>query len=127
MKNTIKGYLLNNMEVTRDVVNELNSWNGCLDFLEAIDMEELDLYLEGLTPTEIANRMFFGYFNPNEDYFRFNAYGNLESLSEYDLEIEPRTYIDEIVEALLENVDNISLYDDELQNMIDQYRETEEE
>ena len=126
MKNTIKGYLLNNMEVTRDVVNELNSWNGCLDFLEAIDMEELDLYLEGLTPTEIANRIFFGDFNPNDDYFRFNAYANLESFDAWDLEEEYKTYIDEIIEALLDNIGNITVDDDELEELLEQY-ETEEE
>ena len=122
MKNTIKGYLLNNMEVTMDLVNQLNSWNNCLNHLEAIDMEELDLYLEGLTPTEIANKMFFGDFNPNKDYFRFNAYANLESFDAWDLEEEYKTYIDEIVEALLENMDDITIYDDELKDMLVKYR-----
>ena len=126
MKNTIKGYLLNNMEVTMDLVNQLNSWNGCLKFLEVIDMEELDFHLEGLTPTEIVNKMFFGDFNPNEDYFRFNAYANLESFDAWDLEEEYKTYIDKIVDALLNNIGNITVYDDELEELLEQY-ETEEE
>ena len=45
MKNTIKNYLLNNMEVTVDVVRELNNWNGCLEHLNVLDMELLDDYL----------------------------------------------------------------------------------
>ena len=127
MKNTIKGYLLKNMEVTRDLVFRLNNWNSCLDYLDVLDIEYLDEYLDGCTPTEIANKIFYGDFNPNDNYFRFNAYANLESLNEYKLERWYSIYIDEIVDALLENIDSISIYDDELQDMLDQYMEAEEE
>ena len=123
MKNTIKDYLLNNMEVTRELVFELNSWNSCLDYLDVVDMYYLDDYLDGLTPMEIANKIFYGDFNPNHSYFRFNAYANLESLDAYDLEDEYRTYIDEIVDALLRNIDNIDIYDDELKDLIEAYEE----
>ena len=126
MKNTIKGYLLNNMEALREVVAELNSWNSCLDYLEVFDMEELDDALEGYTPTEVANKIFYGNFNPNDNYVRFNAYANLESFNEWELEDEYKHYIDEIVEALLDNIDDIEIYDDELQELIDQYMEAEE-
>ena len=129
MKNTIKEYLLNNMEVTKEVVHYLNSWNSCLDYLEVCNMEDLDECLEGYEPSEIINMIFYGdgTFNPNRDYFRFDAYGNLESLDEYDLEVEYKLYLDEIVEALLENMDNIDIYDDELQDMLDKIREEKEE
>jgi hypothetical protein len=30
-------------------------------------------------------RMFFGQYNPNHDFFKFNGYGNLESISDYDI------------------------------------------
>ena len=129
MKNTIKEYLLNNMEVTKEVVHYLNSWNSCLDYLEVCNMEDLDECLEGYEPSEIINMIFYGdgTFNPNCDYFKFDAYGNLESLDEYDLEVEYKLYIDEIVEALLENMDNIDIFDDELQDMLDKIREEKEE
>ena len=129
MKNTIKEYLLNNMEVTKEVVHYLNSWNSCLDYLEVCNMEDLDECLEGYESSEIINMIFYGdgTFSPNCDYFRFNAYGNLESLDEYDLECEYKLYIDEIVEALLENMDNIDIFDDELQDMLDKIREEKEE
>ena len=122
MKNEIKNYLLNNMKVTRDVVNELNCWDGCLEFLEVYYMEDLDYYLEGHTPSEILNKMFYGDFNPNDSYFRFDAYDNLESFNEWDLEERYKMYIDEIIGALLENMDDIEIYDDELKEMLIKYR-----
>ena len=129
MKNTIKEYLLNNMEVTKEVVHYLNSWNSCLDYLEVCNMEDLDECLEGYEPSEIINMIFYGdgTFSPNCDYFRFNGYGNLESLDEYDLESEYKLYINEIVESLLENMDNIEIFDDELQDMLEKYREEKED
>ena len=127
MKNTIKNYLLNNMEVTVDVVRELNNWNGCLEHLNVLDMELLDDCLHDCDATEIANKIFYGNFNPNHDYFRFNAYDNLESLSVYDLEDEYKSYIDEIVEELLYHMNAIDIYDDELNELLEQYEECEAE
>ena len=123
MKNTIKGYLLNNTEEIMEVVQELNSWNGCLEHLEVIDMEYLNDYLHDLDPIEIANKIFFGDFNPNHDYFRFNAYNNLESFEAWELEDEYKKYIDEIVENLIYYKDAITLSDDELNELLEQYEE----
>ena len=122
MKNTIKRYLLNNMETTRDVVNELNWYNNCLDFLDFYYMEDLDEHLHGFEPSVILNKMFYGDFNPNDDYFKFNAYGNLESLNEWELIKEYEIYINEIIEALLNNMDYVGIYDNKLKEMLIKYR-----
>ena len=46
--------------------------------------------------------------------FRFNAYGNLESVCEWDLEQEARDQIDEIADWLMDNWNEAySLYDDD--------------
>lgn len=123
MKNTIKDYLLNNMELTIDLVNDLNSWNGCLDFLNVYDMDSFDSFMEGEKPTWIAERIFYGSFNPNSSYFRFDSYGNLESMDYFELEEEYRGYIDEIIDALLYNHDDICIYDNELKEIIEAYEE----
>ena len=39
-KNEIREYLLNNEDVLLDVVSELNSWNGCLDYLDFWENDE---------------------------------------------------------------------------------------
>ena len=126
MKNTIKRYLLNNMETTRDVVNELNLYNNCLDFLEFYYMEDLDECLHGYAPSTILNKMFYGDFNPNNDYFKFNVYGNLESYNEWELIEEYEMYMDEIIEALLNNIDYVGIYDDKLKEMIEAYEDNKE-
>ena len=115
----LESYLLNNMDVTGYMVRELNAWCGCLEHLEYFDMEELDLVLEGYTPSEVANRIFYGSFNPNDEYFRFNAYANLESANEWEIVEEYRDYISEIANYIVEYKDNIDIYDEGLQEILD--------
>ena len=115
----LESYLLDNMDVTGYMVRELNAWCGCLEHLEYFDMEELDLVLEGYTPSEVANRIFYGDFNPNDEYFRFNAYANLESANEWDIEEEYRDYISEIASYIVEYKDNIDINDEGLQEILD--------
>ena len=42
-------------------------------------MFEFDEIVGGLSPSELANKIFYGNFNPNNEYFMFNGYANLES------------------------------------------------
>ena len=114
----LESYLLNNMEVTRDIVRELSAW-GRLEYLEYFDMEEFDFILEEFAPSEVANMVFYGDFNPNCEYFRFNAYGNLESANEWDIEEEYRDYISEIASYIVEYKDNIDIDDEGLQEILD--------
>ena len=115
----LESYLLDNMDVTGYMVREINAWGGRLEHLEYFDMEELDLVLEGYTPSEVANRIFYGSFNPNDEYFRFNAYGNLESANEWDIEEEYRDNISEIASYIVEYKDNIDINDEGLQEILD--------
>lgn len=80
------------------MVQEINAYNGAMENLELFDMDMFDEIMNGFEPMEIALKTYFGNFNPNDDYFRFNGYANLESLSAYDLEDELLNYEDEIYE-----------------------------
>ena len=115
----LESYLLDNMDVTGYMVREINAWGGRLEHLEYFDMEELDLVLEGYTPSEVANRIFYGDFNPNDEYFRFNTYANLESANNWDIEEEYRDNISEIASYIVEYKDNIDIYDEGLQEILD--------
>ena len=115
----LESYLLDNMDVTGYMVREINAWGGYLEHLEYFDMEELDLVLEGYTPSEIASRIFYGDFNPNDEYFRFNAYANLESANNWDIEEEYRDNISEIASYIVEYKDNIDINDEGLQEILD--------
>ena len=115
----LESYLLDNMDVAGYMVREINAWGGCLEHLEYFDMAEFDLVLEEYEPSEIANRIFYGSFNPNDEYFRFNAYGNLESANEWDIEEEYRDHISEIASYIVEYKDNINIDDEGLQEILD--------
>jgi hypothetical protein len=83
-------------------------------------MEEFDYIVEGYTPLEIANKIHYGSFNPNDSYFRYDGYSNFESLSSWEVEDEYRNYISEIVDRMLEVKDNICL-SKELQTIMNVY------
>ena len=88
---------------------------------EIIEMERFDEICEGMTPSDIANHIFYGDFNPNHEYFHFNGYGNFES-TDYPTDwIYPGDIAREVVdrECAFEN--------DEIQEEIDSWSEDEDE
>lgn len=119
-------YFKENEEVFNDCIEELDSYNSYLGDDRYYSMDELDELYNGVQPSEILNRAFYGYdsetyttdgsgnreygqFNPNREYFTYNGYGNLVSadykdysgyLDEYAIEAmsENRRYIDTIDE-----------------------------
>ena len=125
--NEIKGLLLNDLDVLRDVVSELNSWNGCLEYLEVYENDEdfFNMFFEG-RPAEVARAIYYGDFNYNDEYVKFNGYGNLESFSEYGYEKLLKENIEEIIKCLIEYVESISIYDEKLYELLSQYFEVEE-
>ena len=105
----IKTYFNANKTELFEIVSQINSYDSSLQHLEFLYMEDLDMYLDGLTPTDIANKIFFGDFNPNHEYFRFNGYENLESFNEWELNKELFDNIDEIIERIIDLKDEIEL------------------
>ena len=64
--------------------NEYCEANNCVDDYVYF-MDDFDEIMGGMKPWEIARATFYGNrFNPCDDYFYFNAYGNLESLQYAD-------------------------------------------
>lgn len=57
------------------------------------NMEDFDEYLNDMTQSEgawwLACRVFYGGFNPSDDYFMFNGYGNLISFDYWEDEHSP--------------------------------------
>lgn len=74
-------------------------------------MQDLDELMSDNTPSEIANRIFFGGgFNPNHDYFALDGYANLASFDYADAEKSPFD-IDELVDRIVRN-ENAFGYDE---------------
>ena len=62
------------------LLQHINEYDGNFDDCVYYDMDSFDEFLYGHTPLEIAQMIFYGgEFNPNDEYFHFDAYGNLES------------------------------------------------
>jgi hypothetical protein len=91
-------------EQLRELVCECNSWNGSLEDLEVFtfDDEFFAMFFNG-NPLEAARATFFGDIRSwNDDYIRFNAYGNLESCSEYEYNKRLEDFRTEIVDTAME-------------------------
>lgn len=126
-KNEIREYLLNNEDVLLDVVSELNCWNGCLDYLEFWENDEEFFNTYFNSPMEAIRATYYGDYNYNDDYVRFNGYGNIDSYDEYEKNEEIRGCIDDIVDNLVEYYDCIGIYNEELEDLLEEYSEENEE
>ena len=84
------------------LLRHMNDYDGCFEDCVYYDMIEFDDVLSIYTPMEIAQMVFFGGdFNPNDDYFRFNGYDNLESANWNDVEAEAEDLVDDIIDHLV--------------------------
>ena len=120
---TIKKVLMEEIsdENLAALVSECNSWNGSFEFLEKFDMEyDLDMFAEGHDVHWIACRIFYGNFNPNDDYFNFDGYGNLQSFSQYEYNQMINDEREEIIERALELHEKGDI---DIQWIIDEYVE----
>ena len=95
-----------------EILQGLNEWellavhNTYIEHVNARDDEIFDMDMfndifDGQTPEYIACRIFYGDFNPNSDYFRFDGYGNLESI--YSYELCEHVPLDEIAQYCIDN------------------------
>ena len=118
MLSKIEKILRSDMHLTMDLVGQMHSLNGSFDNLVLYSMEEFNDFMEYFTPIEIAEKIHFGKFNPNDSYFRFNAYANLESFKEWELEDEFNPYLDEIIEGAIEFYDELYIDDEILDGLL---------
>ena len=128
LEKKLKDYLLNNIEELRDVVSELNGWNGCLDSLEFRENDEefFELFYSGMNGLEIARAIYYGDYNYNDDYVRINGYGNLESYTEDEMIEKMKDSIDEIVKNLIEEHDGYLYLSDDIKEIFEEAEEEEE-
>ena len=123
MLSKIEKILRSDMHLTMDIVGQLNGLNGSFETYTLYDMDDFDMVMEGYTPTEVVQRTFFGCFNPNDDYFFFNGYANLESINEWEMEGHFKPIIDEIIDSMLYHYDDLYIDNNELNCLINEYLE----
>ena len=104
--------ILDNLE-SWQIVDVHNSFADGDDWI--YDMNSFNELMERYNPIDIANRVVYGEFNPNHDYFRFDGYANLES-TDY-----PEDFVDMDV-IINYAIDNDYDYDiDEIRDLLDDY------
>lgn len=106
MKNT------NELDKLMAMVQEVNSWNNGLDFLDMWenDDEFFNTFFSG-EPMEVARAVQFGDYNYNDEYVTFNGYRNLVSYTDYQVKELLEDYEAEIIESYNELVENGSIID----------------
>jgi hypothetical protein len=100
-------------------------WNNYCDETNSIDynvysMDDLDEILADMKPWDAIRAAFYGDFNPNHNYWRFNGYGNLESFDYADDYVD----VDEMVDYIIEDND---LDDDRIRALLDEATEEVDE
>lgn len=91
------------------MVRECNSYDGSLeDYCYEINDEDF-FNVHFTEPMEAVRAAYFGEYKYSDDYVRFNAYGNLKSVSTWDFEQELKDGTDEIIERYIEMLEDNSV------------------
>lgn len=108
-----------------EAIEALDDYTGYLGDDRYYSMCDFDELMSNTCPTDLANMIYFGDFNPNHDYFRFNGYGNLESSDYKDYSIDLDAYA---MDEIMENAYHIKEYlSDDIMEIIEEEEEEEEE
>lgn len=85
-------------EQLKEMVSEIGSYNG--DYEHIVKYESYSFWnlLDGEEPERIANMIYFGSYNPHDEYIGFNGYGNIESMDAMEYYDELLSYEEEIRE-----------------------------
>lgn len=91
------------VEELMDIMQEVNSWDGRFEDVQAYENDEefFETFFHD-SPYELAQKISYGSYNFSDQYVRFDGYANLESLSDYEYEQEIEDYRDEILDAYKE-------------------------
>lgn len=102
--------LIEKASLVEEFTDELDMLEYILDnysdreYYNLLVFEDLDDMLQGYDPSTVARMVYFGNIQFwNDDYFRFNGYGNIESLSQYQYEQELLDLENELLEIYFES------------------------
>ena len=115
-------------DILRDVAQNLNSYNDCLDYLDYYENGEdfFDTFFQ--TKDEAVRAVCYGDYTYTDEYVIINAYGNCDSISEMEyyslLEDSVDDIADNLVEFWDEGVDNWlkNELSEDLVDLINQYK-----
>ena len=124
--NKMERYLEENIEEARNIASQVNGYDESLEDLYVYSMCEFDYVMEcvGIKGLELINKIQYGDFNINDDYFIFDGLGNLISYQEYEYERLVRDYIPVIINRYIDLAGHVYA-DDEMEALMCEYEECE--
>lgn len=78
---------MTNLNKLQEMIYQANeNTNGAWEHIIKTESDEFwcDLEIQELTPSETANMVYFGSYNPTHDYIGLNGYGNIETMTKED-------------------------------------------
>ena len=85
-------------EELREMLSEVSSYNGGYENIVKYDSDMFWDLMDGEELERIANMIYFGDYNPHDEYVGFNGYGNIESMDAMEYYDELLSYEEEIRE-----------------------------
>ena len=85
------------------------------------DMEEFDEIMNGMSPSDIALKIFYGDFRPNDHYFKFDGCANFQSFDYISDEVD----LEEIADYIVDNDEDFDNSD--IREILDEENEEDEE
>lgn len=119
----VKEILLDDENLLKDVVSQINGYCGALRDLDffPLDKYELEVFF-GNDLMKLADAICSGEFNSNDDYFTINdVFGYLTTYTETEMMDELKNEVDSIVECLFDYYDDISIDNEELNQIMQDY------
>lgn len=119
-------WLRNNFQEAWELVRAMNSYDGAFEDLDYWENGEdffQTFYANNID--EAVRAVCYGEYNYNDEYVRINAYGNLESANESDIEDEIGYWAADIIDKLIDGYENYEEYiPEELKAMLQQHLAT---
>ena len=93
------------------VARQCFSEDGSCDFVDVYDLDEseLEMALNGMNNIDVFNLGRNSNFNWTDDYFRFDGYGNIETMTESMLYNECHEYIRDIVDCVARDYESFDI------------------
>lgn len=77
------------LEVSIDMFDAYNEYLSEF-YPDSYIYDDLEMMADGMGTIDFARRIYFGNFNFVDDYYRFNGYGNIDSLTDHEIVREMR-------------------------------------
>lgn len=121
-KEDLIDYVKGNYELAKDLVLESSAWDGGLEYLYVFSNDEEFFntfkFIDGFS---LACKVYYGDYRPGDEYVRFDGYENLESLTDWQYKNELYNHASEIVEEILKNYYDITIWDTDFDALVKQY------